>query len=465
MPGRKDRRSDAAFADDGAEGTSHRSRFAQDRDRILYCAEFRRLAGVTQVAPAGEGAVFHNRLTHSIKVAQVGRRLAEFLNAKDAPAVTAFGGLDPDVVEAACQAHDIGHPPFGHAAEKALQQSFKERNIADGFEGNAQSFRIVTFLTARRASPYGLDLTRATTNAVLKYPWHRGPDGKRFAKWGAYIDDGEAFAFARAGFDAGDSRKSAEAELMEWADDVSYATHDLEDFYRAGLLPLDQLLNGVRLDELVTAIREVWAKEGQDGDPQKAVWSADVNLGNRIAAVFSHLAASYPSLRARFTAEREQEAELHRLTSRFLDRFLNKYDDQRPIKLDATAAGDKSKAFVLRNPNVEFEVSLLKSVTAHYVFTNPSLVAQQIGQAKIVQRLFDIYNDAFGSGKRRHLVPSSFSHLLPWITEAPDEQSKSRRQARAAADVVASLAEDQAHRLFLRLEGFGPGSLSDPILR
>src|SRR5690606_2948234 len=99
---------------------------ARDRDRVLYSAEFRRLAGVTQVAQAGEGPSFHNRLTHSLKVAQVGRRLAEFLRVEDAEAAASLGGIDPEVVEAACQAHDIGHPPFGHTAEAELQARFED---------------------------------------------------------------------------------------------------------------------------------------------------------------------------------------------------------------------------------------------------------------------------------------------------------------------------------------------------
>jgi dGTPase len=153
-----------------------------DRDRILYTDELRRLAGVTQVVGAVEGHIFHNRLTHTFEVAQIARRIAERLVRDQRELADAAGGIDPDVVEAAALAHDLGHPPFGHAAEEELKEL---AGNADGFEGNPQSFRIVTRLAAHRESYVGLDLTRATLNAILKYPWFRddGPPEKA-NKWG-----------------------------------------------------------------------------------------------------------------------------------------------------------------------------------------------------------------------------------------------------------------------------------------
>jgi dGTPase len=118
-----------------------RSEAQRDRDRILYAAAFRRLADVTQVVSASEGPVFHNRLTHSLEVAQFGRRLAEKLVKDNYLAAEAVGGIDPDVVEAACLAHDIGHPPFGHVAEQELEELVTKAGVRSGFEGNAQSFR------------------------------------------------------------------------------------------------------------------------------------------------------------------------------------------------------------------------------------------------------------------------------------------------------------------------------------
>ena len=206
----------------------------RDRDRILYSSSFRRLAEVTQVVSADSGYVFHNRLTHSLQVAQVGRRLAEKLT-KRFPQSKDF--IDPDVVEAACMAHDLGHPPFGHAAEKTLNALTES---IGGFEGNAQSFRIVTRLASRSPGYPGLDLTRATLAATLKYPWLRGANPKNRKKWGAYPSEREDFDFA-ARLLPRPNQPTIEARLMDWADDITYSVHDLEDFFRAGRIPLHLL--------------------------------------------------------------------------------------------------------------------------------------------------------------------------------------------------------------------------------
>lgn len=162
----------------GESQGDNRSQFQRDRDRILYTPAFRRLAGVTQVVHSNTERGYHNRLAHSLKVAQVGRRLAEHLICTTEDSVVSdAGGLSPDVVESACLAHDLGHPPFGHAAEEAIQEQLEDkRTIPASFEGNPQSFRIVNNVSIHR-SEYGpdhggLDLTYATLNAMQKYPWN-----------------------------------------------------------------------------------------------------------------------------------------------------------------------------------------------------------------------------------------------------------------------------------------------------
>jgi dGTPase len=198
---------------------------------------------------ASEGHVYHNRLTHTLKVAQVGRRLAENLrsDASGAGFDIAERGPDPDVVEAAALAHDIGHPPFGHVVEKELQRLLAEVGVDDSFEGNAQSFRIVTRVALVSERHQGLNLTRASLAALLKYPWIRDPGHAKAAeKWGAYDADIDDFRFA-LGLEEGDGLPSpggvraVEAAIMDWADDITYAIHDLEDLWRAGLIPADQL--------------------------------------------------------------------------------------------------------------------------------------------------------------------------------------------------------------------------------
>jgi dGTPase len=150
------------------QGGDQRKEFQRDRDRILYSSHFRRLAGVTQVANASEGHFFHNRLLHTLKVAQVGRRIAESLVAGD-PNIP----IDADVVETASLAHDLGHPPFGHAGESALSECIEKAGDLEGFDGNAQTFRILTRLAVRDDDCTGLNLTRASLAATIKYPWVR----------------------------------------------------------------------------------------------------------------------------------------------------------------------------------------------------------------------------------------------------------------------------------------------------
>jgi len=184
----------------------------RDRDRVLYSPEFRRLASVTQVVSTSELQLFHNRLTHSLKVAQLARRLAERI--KNQPdryppdVVAQWGGIDEDAAETAALAHDLGHPPFGHIAETEIQAWLKqEGGPPDSFEGNAQTFRIVTKLSFRRKHPIApaLDLTRVSLNAILKYPWKHGhrPDTPLAArypdKWGGYLCDAAYFDWVREG--------------------------------------------------------------------------------------------------------------------------------------------------------------------------------------------------------------------------------------------------------------------------
>jgi dGTPase len=182
------------------------------------------LGHITQVVSPTEGIVFHNRLTHSLEVAQIGRRIAErLIREGDRNHLARLGGVNADVVETAALIHDLGHPPYGHAVETELN-AIMTRFTLDGYEGNAQSFRIVTKLARRQLAFTGLNLTRASLNAALKYPWYRAEqrdDKKRHKKWGVYSTEADVFEWTRAGLRHDKDKPCVEAEIMDWADDVA----------------------------------------------------------------------------------------------------------------------------------------------------------------------------------------------------------------------------------------------------
>jgi dGTPase len=380
----------------------------------------------------------------------------------------ALGGLDPETVEAACLAHDLGHPPFGHVAEDELQRLIRKQREPDSFEGNPQSFRIVTVLAVRSPELEGLNLTRATLNALLKYPWKREfktrsakrftrDDPDRTKKWGAYRSEDEFRRWARDG--EVNDRKCTEAELMDWADDIAYAVHDAEDFYRAGLVPLDKLVIGGRRrsrttegeNELERFVREVFDRWSREKREQTYTAEKAFRL---LVEIFS-----LNPIREPYSGSRNQRGQLSIWTSHLIGGYV------RAIRLNPRGTAKGVRRVTIPQGS-QIEIDLLKQLTWQYVILNPGLAAQQYGQRRIIRDLFTIFLEAANANPAasvRRVLPNAFEGALAALEEKGPPTKRER--IRIAADAVASLTEQQALDMHRRLTGYDARSVLDPIVR
>ncbi|MGO1607072.1 MAG: deoxyguanosinetriphosphate triphosphohydrolase, partial [Brevibacterium yomogidense] len=240
-----------------------RTEFQRDRARVLHSSGLRRLGAKTQVVSPGSDDFVRTRLTHSLEVAQVGRELARYL------------GCDPEIVDTACLSHDLGHPPFGHNGETVLDALAED---IGGFEGNAQTLRVLTRLEPKVVTddggPAGLNLTRATLDACTKYPWPRsdapaGREGARVRKFGVYSDDRTVFDFYRDG--RPNAQQCLEAQIMDLADDISYSVHDVEDAIVAGHLRLEEFTGDDAMTKLIDITRAWYLPDARDEDIVRAL--------------------------------------------------------------------------------------------------------------------------------------------------------------------------------------------------
>jgi dGTPase len=466
------------------------SPFRVDRDRIVSSPFFARLAGVTQViSPGGSGLLVHNRLTHSLKVAQVGRAIAERLMADDRyrDLLDKLGGCDPDVVEAAALAHDLGHPPFGHLGERVLDSLARQRlGLPDGFEGNAQSYRIVTSTEIRGAMTIGLDLTAAVRAAMLKYPWTRrtypdphprhldpaprgatvpaGDPGGGSLKFGAYDTEIADLRQARAPF-AGrvaDWQQTVEASIMDTADDIAYAIHDVEDFHRVGVLQ-----QGAVAAELMAWQREgkqlsALSDAGLDADARRPGRSIErlrrtlhrkdswISDDEAFAAAVAHVRQELVDglLAAPFDGSIEAEQGVTGFSARWTRRLVD--------AIEVVAEPSVRSGHILLGPAQWHEVQVLKFVHHQFVLARPDLALHQRGQALLLDTLVESLLAWLMDPEEEARLPRRLHDLVELAeAELPESAADrgSRARGRAIIDYVASLTDGQAVALLDALSG------------
>jgi dGTPase len=380
--------------------------FARDRARVLHSAAFRRLAAKTQVHTQAFDSearpdVLRTRLTHSLEVAQIAREMGQSL------------GCDPDVVDAAGLAHDLGHPPFGHNGEDALDEAAQ---ACGGFEGNAQTLRVLTRLEAKVLGPdgasVGLNLTRASLDASCKYPWPRRPGQRKF---GVYADDRPIFDWLRSGVDG--ERRSLEAQVMDWADDVAYSVHDVEDGIIAGYIRLDELLSD--RDEQ-TGLCGNAAEEYSEETPEALAPVLDGLLADPVllaAATFDGSSRAYVALKS--------------LASVLIGRF---------VTAAVTATQEAFGAVPLQRYDADLvvparfraQVALLKGIALRYVMRRPGSPARYAREQDLLRELV-----AAVVVRSPEVLDPVFAPL--WRS-APDDTAR----LRVVIDQIASLTDHAA---------------------
>jgi len=399
------------FVSQAKSSMVRRGEFARDRARVLHSAAFRRLSSKTQVLSPTSGAFARTRLTHSLEVAQVGRELANAL------------GVDPDLVDMACLAHDLGHPPFGHNGESALNLWAAD---IGGFEGNAQTFRILTRLETKiydeGGISRGLNLTRASLDAATKYPWqlHEASEYGNQVKFGVYGDDLEVFFWMREKAPSG--AKCVEAQIMDFADDVAYSVHDFEDAIVEGFIDPAVISDRRSTDQLIEEIGK---------------WSGGMLAKVQLEEAFDLLKRSEYWL-TEFDGSPRHLAQLKNLASDLIGSFVSRTTEA--VLENATKSSlTRYRAGVIIPSKVKSEIAVLKGIVAAAVMTTTDRQPYYERQRELLVDLADC------------LLASNGKELDAVASDAWSRAGNDAEKRRVVVDQVASLTDPIAIALHQKL--------------
>ena len=391
--------------EDPAHKRADRDDFARDRARVLHSASLRRLSAKTQVVQPDSDDFVRNRLTHSLEVAQIGREFGSAL------------GCDADVVDTACLAHDLGHPPFGHNGETALNDIAAD---IGGFEGNAQTLRLLTRLEAKRVHAdgrsAGLNLTRASLDAVTKYPWTKDETRWGTGKFGVYDDDLEVFRWYRELVP--DGRRCLEAQAMDWSDDVAYSVHDVEDAVASGRVDLRALRSPTEMAAVIALTRELY--------------TPDLDVAELAEALARLLATGW--IPQSHSGSRTDLAALKDMTSLLIGRFVQAVEVATRAKYGSAPLTRYAADLVIPD-EARAECAVLKGAAAHFVMFTDERLSVLGGQRAQIHELVAAYRDQ----PETRLDPL---HRVDF-QDAADEGAA----LRAVIDQVASLSDPRARVL------------------
>ena len=381
-----------------------RTEFMRDRARVIHSAALRRLAAKTQVAVPWENDFARTRLSHSLECAQIGRELGESL------------GADPDLQDTACLSHDLGHPPFGHNGEEALAEIAKDFG---GFEGNAQSFRLLVRLEAKTVDAHGvsigLNLTRASLDGATKYPWTRSQNPRKF---GVYDEDVETFNWMRSG--APLDKKCIEAQIMDWSDDCAYSVHDLEDAI------FNNQISVKNFESDLAQIYNVMTHDyGSDATEQEVT---DAHLRLATLSAWPHY----------YDGTHRSLAKLKDSTSQLIGRFVLAAEvETRRVHGEGPLSRYSADLEIPREQKIE--VDFLKALAGHYLINAAHSQDRYAKQQVIIVELVEMLTQC---------APRELDSIF---VKAWDEATDETARMRVIIDQVAALTDPGAYSLHARL--------------